>query len=149
MSVTWYEQSGTKPPRSLTHPRPRRGLRKPRTADRPYWALFPKVIDIHGQDIEVFFIGALAVALNVSVVTVRRWERLGLLPKAPLRLEHQRARHTTRVYSDVMLDQAAGLAEVYEIGPFRRPTEAFRNDLEFCWARAFAALQLTSTVLQA
>ena len=41
---------------------------------------------IHGVEMQMYTIGALANALGVSVQTIRHWTRMGYIPKAPYRL---------------------------------------------------------------
>lgn len=49
------------------------------------WDADPKMLLVNGVEVEFFTVGALAMALNREVVTVRSWERKGYLPKAPFR----------------------------------------------------------------
>lgn len=39
----------------------------------------------NGREVEMFTVGALATALGHSVVSIRRWERIGYIPKTPYR----------------------------------------------------------------
>ena len=50
------------------------------------WDENPIVKTLGGQEVEVFTIGALAHALEKSIVSVRLWERKGYIPRAPYRL---------------------------------------------------------------
>lgn len=49
------------------------------------WDTNPKWLTLDGVDVEFFTIGALATALNRQVVTIRKWEREGVLPVATYR----------------------------------------------------------------
>jgi hypothetical protein len=50
------------------------------------WDANPIIKTLGGQETEVFTIGALAQALEKTIVTVRLWERKGYIPRAPYRL---------------------------------------------------------------
>jgi hypothetical protein len=50
------------------------------------WDENPIIKTLGGQETEVFTIGALAQALEKSLVTIRLWERKGYIPRAPYRL---------------------------------------------------------------
>lgn len=59
--------------------------RGPRPAEPPEEPLdlgTPWVLDVAGYDVEFFPIGVLAAALNRSAVTIRAWERDGVLPQS-------------------------------------------------------------------
>jgi hypothetical protein len=50
------------------------------------WDANPVIKTLGGKETEVFTIGALALALEKSIVSVRLWERKGYIPRAPYRL---------------------------------------------------------------
>jgi hypothetical protein len=50
------------------------------------WDANPIIKRLGGEDTEVFTIGALALALEKQIVTIRLWERKGYIPRAPYRL---------------------------------------------------------------
>ena len=50
------------------------------------WDENPVIKTLGGKETEVFTIGALAQALEKTIVTVRLWERKGYIPRAPYRL---------------------------------------------------------------
>jgi hypothetical protein len=50
------------------------------------WDETPIMKTLGGKETEVFTIGALAHALEKSLVTIRLWERKGYIPRAPYRL---------------------------------------------------------------
>lgn len=50
------------------------------------WDANPIIKTLGGKETEVFTIGALALALEKTIVTVRLWERKGYIPRAPYRL---------------------------------------------------------------
>jgi len=83
-----------------------------------------------------FYIGELAARLQKSASTLRRWQRLGLLPPTPL-LHYVEGGSPRRVYTQQMID---GIAEIAEeeglIG--RRPARMVDTDFrarchEFFW----------------
>jgi len=75
-----------------------------------------------------FYIGELAARLQKSASTLRRWQRLGLLPPTPL-LHDVKGGSPRRLYTQQMID---GIAEIAEeeglIGrrPARMADTAFR-----------------------
>ena len=50
------------------------------------WDESPILKSLGGKEVEVFTIGALAQALEKTIVTIRLWERKGYIPRAPYRL---------------------------------------------------------------
>ena len=50
------------------------------------WDENPIIKTLGGKETEVFTIGALAQALEKTIVTIRMWERKGYIPRAPYRL---------------------------------------------------------------
>jgi hypothetical protein len=76
------------------------GSKKPRRADTPEaekrrakafgesngWDSNPIIKTLHGEETEVFTVGALAHALEKKIVTIRLWENKGYIPTAPFRL---------------------------------------------------------------
>ena len=50
------------------------------------WDSNPIIKTIRGVETEVFTIGALALALEKQIVTIRLWEKKGYIPGAPYRL---------------------------------------------------------------
>ena len=50
------------------------------------WDANPIIKTIRGVETEVFTIGALALALEKQIVTIRLWEKKGYIPGAPYRL---------------------------------------------------------------
>ncbi len=50
------------------------------------WDSNPIMKTLGGKEVEVFTIGALAQALEKSIVSIRSWEKKGYIPRAPYRL---------------------------------------------------------------
>lgn len=63
-----------------------------------------------GQETEVFTIGALAQALEKTIVTIRLWERKGYIPRAPYRLRSKTLKGQktggNRVYTRALIEAA-------------------------------------------
>lgn len=70
------------------------------------WDAKPKIVDYHGQLVEVFTLGALAKALNREIVTIRSLERKGVLSKPRLRDGRK-----WRMYTRVQIEALVQLAE--------------------------------------
>jgi len=102
------------------------------------WQLKARNIVVRGPNglrpLTVYSIGALALALNRQVVTLRKWEREGYLPAA--RLKHQ---YGTRYYTEFQIRGLVELAKKYGVYDprFRRTVpdefarearELFRSD---------------------
>jgi hypothetical protein len=73
------------------------GSRQKRRADSPTaqkrrataetdWDANPVVKTLGGKETEVFTIGAMAKALEKSIISIRSWEKKGYIPRAPYRL---------------------------------------------------------------
>jgi hypothetical protein len=65
---------------------------------------------LNGKDVEFFTINALAEALGKEVVTIRRWEAKGYIPKAPYRLRSKTLNGKkvggSRVYTRDLIESA-------------------------------------------
>ena len=74
------------------------------------WDANPTIKTLGGQETEVFTIGALALALEKSIVSVRLWERKGYIPKAPYRLRSKTLKGQktggNRVYTRALIEAA-------------------------------------------
>lgn len=74
------------------------------------WDESPITKTLGGQETEVFTIGALALALEKSIVSVRLWERKGYIPKAPYRLRAKTLKGQktggNRVYTRALIESA-------------------------------------------
>ena len=74
------------------------------------WDANPIIKTLGGQETEVFTIGALALALEKSIVSVRLWERKGYIPKAPYRLRAKTLGNKktggNRVYTRALIESA-------------------------------------------
>lgn len=74
------------------------------------WDENPIVKTLGGKEVEVFTIGALAHALEKTIVTIRLWERKGYIPRAPYRLRAKvlKGQKTSgnRVYTRALIEAA-------------------------------------------
>lgn len=69
------------------------------------WSDKPLRINHQGEVRDFYMIGALASALNRSVVTIRKWEHRGVLPTAPYRFRNR------RLYSKAQIEGVVKIAE--------------------------------------
>jgi hypothetical protein len=60
--------------------------KKKKQYDETAWDANPIIKHLNGKETEVFTIGALAQALEKSIISIRSWERKGYIPSAPYRL---------------------------------------------------------------
>ena len=74
------------------------------------WDETPIIKTLGGKETEVFTIGALAHALEKSIVSVRLWERKGYIPRAPYRLRSKTLKGQktggNRVYTRALIESA-------------------------------------------
>ena len=81
-----------------------------KTGESNGWDANPTIKTLGGQETEVFTIGALALALEKSIVSVRLWERKGYIPKAPYRLRSKTLKGQktggNRVYTRALIEAA-------------------------------------------
>lgn len=72
------------------------------------WDAKPILKVLQGVETEVFSIGALAVALEKEIVTIRLWEKKGYIPIAPYRLRSKVLNGTkvngNRVYTRALIE---------------------------------------------
>jgi len=74
------------------------------------WDENPIIKTLGGKETEVYTIGALAQALEKTIVTVRLWERKGYIPRAPYRLRSKTLKGQktggNRVYTRSLIEAA-------------------------------------------
>lgn len=66
------------------------------------WDAHPHFVDVHGSTVEVFYRGALAKALNRTVVTIRAMERKGIIPNPAMKDGHERWLYTRDQIEDMV-----------------------------------------------
>lgn len=85
--------------------------KKKRAAEKTSWDYKPQVKTLaNGKTIELFSAGMFSEALGRPLVTVRLWERLGYIPRAPYRLRSAlvagKKKPGWRMYSRDMIESA-------------------------------------------
>ena len=74
------------------------------------WDANPVIKTLGGVETEVFTLGALALALEKTIVTIRLWERKGYIPRAPYRLRSKTLKGEktggNRVYTRALIESA-------------------------------------------
>jgi len=74
------------------------------------WDSNPIIKTLGGIETEVFTIGAMALALEKTIVTIRLWERKGYIPRAPYRLRSKtlagKKTGGNRVYTRALIESA-------------------------------------------
>jgi len=89
-------------------PDPKVSRRK--AGDSNGWDANPITKTLGGKETEVFTIGALALALEKTIVTIRLWERKGYIPRAPYRLRSKTLKGEktggNRVYTRALIESA-------------------------------------------
>jgi hypothetical protein len=74
------------------------------------WDSTPIMKRLGGEEVEVFTIGALAKALEKSIISIRSWEKKGYIPRAPYRLRSKSLNGQkvggNRVYTRVLIEIA-------------------------------------------
>ena len=110
---------------------------KKREASTPgTWESTPQVKTLpNGKVLELFSAGAMALALNRPLVTLRLWERKGYIPRAPYRLKSMMVNGVKkpgwRMYSKAIVEatiesfQSRGLLEAPRIDWNRHPDLSF------------------------
>ena len=81
-----------------------------RSGESNGWYSNPVIKTLGGIETEVFTIGALALALEKTIVTIRLWERKGYIPRAPYRLRSKTLKGQktggNRVYTRALIESA-------------------------------------------
>ena len=94
--------------RKRREPDPKNSRRK--SGESNGWDANPIVKTLGGKETEVFTIGALAQALEKTIVTIRLWERKGYIPRAPYRLRSKTIKGQktggNRVYTRALIEAA-------------------------------------------
>ena len=79
-----------------------------RSGESNGWDSNPIMKTLGGTETEVFTIGALALALEKTIVTIRLWERKGYIPRAPYRLRSKTLKGQktggNRVYTRALIE---------------------------------------------
>jgi hypothetical protein len=104
MANTWQEQLAKVFPGSTT-PLIFEKVREVQEKDIEKWDAKPFIFLVDGKEREFFAIGQLGKALgNRSAVTLRKWERDGILPKSPYTKPSSDPRGRRRMYTRDMVE---------------------------------------------
>lgn len=82
-----------------------------RVNDVEAWDAKPRTLKVGGVDREFFTIGNLAKALGRKPVTIRAWERAGVIPKPTFRKPSDDPRGTRRLYTRGQVEGMLRIAE--------------------------------------
>lgn len=87
------------------------------------WDAKPKILKVGGVDTEFFTIGQLGQALGGrKPVTLRKWERLGIIPKPTFRKPSDDPRGQRRLYTRAQVEGMVKIAEEERVlRPHSRP----------------------------
>lgn len=88
-----------------------RGQTAERVNDTEAWDAKPRTLKVGGVDREFFTIGNLAKALGRKPVTIRAWERAGVIPKPTFRKPSDDPRGTRRLYTRAQVEGLVRIAE--------------------------------------
>ena len=100
------------------------------------------VAQVDGRLVECCTIGELAEALGRSVITVRKLERAGVLPPAPLTLPSDKPQAVRRLYPLALVEAVREVAVRENFGT-RRPSSRFQEqstELYEAWTSVMATL---------
>ena len=91
----------------------RRAVAAPPAAqpDTEAWDAKPVVKTIKGQQVELFTVGQLGAALGRAAVTMRLWERNGVIPKARMRLSNKNGVGGRRYYTRPQVEGIRAIAQ--------------------------------------
>ena len=104
--ITEYYPGSRKP--IVRHPN--RKVEPPKDSDR--WDAKPKVLKVGGVDTEFFTVGQLGLALGGrKPVTIRKWERTGVIPKPTFRKPSDDPRGQRRLYTRAQVEGMQKIAE--------------------------------------
>lgn len=84
---------------------------QPRKPAAPTWDRHPRVYNVGGQPREFFTVGNLAEALGRKSVTIRKWEREGVIPRATFQAPSDDPRGRRRLYSREQVEGIVRIAE--------------------------------------
>lgn len=79
--------------------------------DPVLWDAKPKIFKVAGVEREFFTIGQLALALGRKPVTIRKWERLGIIPFPTFRFPSDDPRGQRRLYTRAQIEGILKIAD--------------------------------------
>jgi DNA-binding transcriptional MerR regulator len=87
-------------------------MNKAQEKETEKWDAKPYIFLVNGKELEFFSIGQLGKALgNRSAVTLRKWEREGILPKSPYTKPSDDPRGRRRMYTRAMVEGLVKIAK--------------------------------------
>lgn len=99
------------------------------------WDAKPIRKTLRGQQLELFTIGHLGAALGRAAVTMRLWERKGVIPTARLRLAPKNGIGGRRYYTRPQVEAIIAAAEKHGLMERGAPlTQGFTDDVLAAWA---------------
>ena len=127
------EWPGGKPPKN-------RPTTKRPTDDDQYNGAKPKPYRINGTDMQMFTVGQLALAVNRKAVTIRSWEKQGIIPRATYRTPAPsgpqlpgKPSKGRRLYSQVQVDLILAAIITFRIGTKTPDWVGFSNHIKENW----------------
>lgn len=84
---------------------------KPEPKDESAWDAKPIIKSIKGEQVELFTIGQLGQALGRAAVTMRLWERNGVIPTARMRLTNKNGKGGRRYYTRAQVEGIRQIAK--------------------------------------
>lgn len=109
----------------------RRAVAAPAAPARPdsdAWDAKPVIKTVRGQQVELFTVGQLGAALGRAAVTMRLWERNGVIPKARMRLAPKNGIGGRRYYTRPQVEGIRRIAqEEGLLDPQARLTKTFTD----------------------
>lgn len=102
---------------------------EPHKPDPEHWDAKPRILKVAGVDTEFFTVGQLAQALGRKPVTMRKWERSGIIPKPTFRKPSEDPRGQRRLYTRAQVTGMRKIAE--EEGLLREKNQRKVNHTDF------------------
>ena len=100
----------------------------------PSWDARPIKRTVKGVNYELFPVGALAAAVGRSAVTMRLWERNGVIPKAKFRLQNKNGIGGRRYYTRAQIEATVRVArDCQMLGEQRRIHPEFTDRVVAAW----------------
>jgi hypothetical protein len=115
------------------------------------WDLKPQIKPLpNGKDIELFTVGALALALGRPFITIRTWNQKGYLPTPPYRLPTKKDKNGEdhkgrRLYSRAMIEATIALFAQFEVLHVSRIDWSTNRQLTEKLAEAWTKIQAEET----
>ena len=126
------EWPGGKPPKN-------RGPKR-EVGSEEYNGAKPKAYRINGKDIQMFTVGKLALAVNRKAVTIRSWEKQGIIPRATYRTPPPSGQQLPgkppkgrRLYSQDQVDLILDAINTYHIGTKIPNWVGFSHHIQTHW----------------